>query len=56
MALYESLGFVKIEPYYENPLSGVVYWKLDLKGQQVVGADVENATGQLHRKVMEDKL
>lgn len=31
--LYESLGFVPTEPYYDNPLSGAVYWKLDLRGQ-----------------------
>lgn len=30
MQLYESLGFVRTEPYYDNPLPGVVYWKLDL--------------------------
>jgi GNAT superfamily N-acetyltransferase len=30
MRLYESLGFVKTEPYYPNPLPDVVYWKLDL--------------------------
>jgi putative acetyltransferase len=30
MELYESLGFKRIEPYYDNPLSGVVYWQLAL--------------------------
>ena len=42
MIIYESLGFVRTEPYCRNPLAGVVYWKLDLrqpKGQQVATAD-----------------
>jgi len=37
--LYESLGFVRTEPYYDNPLPDVVYWKLDLRGQHVASAD-----------------
>ena len=37
--LYESLGFVRMEPYYDNPLPDVVYWKLDLRGQHVASSD-----------------
>jgi putative acetyltransferase len=37
--IYKSLGFVRTEPYYDNPLSGVVYWKLDLRGQHEASAD-----------------
>ena len=50
MHLYETLGFRRTEPYYENPLPGVVYWKLNLKeesiSQQSAGANGENATAQ----------
>jgi putative acetyltransferase len=30
MRLYESLGFTPIPPYYDNPLSGVVYFESTL--------------------------
>ena len=31
VGLYESLGFKRVNPYYNNPLPGVIYWELQLK-------------------------
>lgn len=30
-SLYESLGFGDVEPYYENPIPGARFLKLDLR-------------------------
>jgi len=29
--LYQDIGFVKTAPYYENPVAGATFYKLDLK-------------------------
>jgi GNAT superfamily N-acetyltransferase len=33
-ALYAALGFVETDPYYDNPLPGVCYLKLELQASQ----------------------
>jgi hypothetical protein len=30
MRLYESLGFKRVNPYYNKVLPGAVFWELDL--------------------------
>jgi putative acetyltransferase len=30
MAIYQKLGFKRIEPYYANPLNEVAYWQLEM--------------------------
>lgn len=37
--LYESLGFVPAAPYYNNPLPGVIYLKLNLTDNRTVEGD-----------------
>jgi putative acetyltransferase len=32
--LYQALGFVRTEPYYDNPLPDAVFWKLNLREHQ----------------------
>ena len=34
IALYQSIGFIEIEPYYENPVEGARFMELDLATNQ----------------------
>jgi len=34
IALYRSMGFVEIAPYYENPVAGAKFMELDLAAQR----------------------
>lgn len=43
LQLYASMGFIPTQPYYDNPLPGVVYLKLDLRDRN--GADVDGRGG-----------
>ena len=42
MRLYESLGFRRTDPYYENPLSGVVFWELKLNEDEPANQRLED--------------
>ncbi len=44
MRLYEYLGFRRIQPYYDNPLPGVVYWELQLNAAAPANPRLENIT------------
>ncbi len=51
MHLYETLGFRRTEPYYENPLPGVVYWALELNDERSDQKGAETEIDNPHRRV-----
>ncbi len=50
MHLYKKLGFHQTEPYYDNPLTGVVCWELELNKTGIDGryATESDRTGKSH--------
>ena len=53
MGLYETLGFRRTAPYYENPLQGVVYWELSLvPGNGPADPGTGGPVGTQHKKAL----
>lgn len=49
MNLYQTLGFHRTGPYYENPLRGVVFWELELKEKRTAQHLAAIDTDKPHR-------